>query len=152
MVKNTGCNKHATHELGAVFLEYALTLPIFLGIIFVSADLIRVLYQSVSLEYSVATASRWAILGNTMPDPLDPTTSLERLDSVKLVVREAAQKLGVTLTNQEIRLCRATNANCVTESVGDPDERMLLTVTKPTRMVIGMLINLKSSVIFRNEL
>jgi Flp pilus assembly protein TadG len=138
-------------QRGALLLEYAITLPIFLGIIFVSADLVRILYQSVSLNYSLATASRWAILQGTVPDPANPGNFLDQLSSVKYVVKQSAQKLGLNLTDQEIHLCQASQPNCTTETAGSAGARMVLSVTKPTRMVTGAQIDLKSSVVFRNE-
>jgi Flp pilus assembly protein TadG len=138
---------------GSVFVEYAFSLPIFLALIFTSFDIVRYLYQSVSLQYSVAAASRWAIVGDTLDDPANPHVKLDRVSSIKYKIRQTAQKYGVSLSDSDIKICQDSDVTCVTDNANAASalQTMTLVVAKNFKTFIGASISLKASVVVSNE-
>ena len=81
-------NNLRNSERGQATVELALTIFIFLAFILVLADMVRICYHWVSLQYAVNEGARFASLGST-------TGELDRSASIEAKIVEVAADLGV---------------------------------------------------------
>jgi Flp pilus assembly protein TadG len=114
-------------------VESALALPIFLLLTLGSLDLFRLAYHAVTLHYVTSRTARWAILGQTLPSPSNPAVRLSREESIKLHLRAAAQKFGITLGTSSIRVCPTSDPACAFDSAGGANDQFILTVVHPVK-------------------
>lgn len=106
---------------GSVAVEgtFAITLifPIILGLI----DLIRILFISASLHYTVAMSQRYAVL-NSPPPP-----NRTRVQVIGDRIISTAQSIGVSLQQSDIQICQVGGA-C--NNAGAPNQLVQITISK----------------------
>jgi Flp pilus assembly protein TadG len=81
---------------GANLIEAALILPMLLLLSISIADFGTLFYLHLALENGVSQATRYAVTGQLMDDPLNPGTKLSRVDSIKLAMRQATPTLTIS--------------------------------------------------------
>src|ERR1017187_1318279 len=95
--------RHAPHRLfsrlrdtaGSNLLEAAIITPLLLLLTLAVVDFASLFYVYLALENGVSQATRYAVTGNLMDDPLHPGTPLSREDSIKLAMRQATPSLTI---------------------------------------------------------
>lgn len=80
---------------GVNMLEAAIITPLLLLLTFAVVDFASIFYVYLALENGVSQATRLAVTGRTLDDPLNPGTSLNRADSIKLAMRQATPTLTI---------------------------------------------------------
>jgi Flp pilus assembly protein TadG len=79
---------------GTNLIEAAIIVPLLLLLTFSIVDFASVFYVYLALENGVSQATRLAVTGNTLNDPITGT-ALSRQDSVKLAMRQATPTLTI---------------------------------------------------------
>lgn len=80
---------------GGSLVEAALITPLLLTLTFGIVDFASVFYVYLALENGVSQATRFAVTGNLKDDPVNPGTPLNRVDSIKLAMRQATPTLTI---------------------------------------------------------
>src|ERR1700674_5086307 len=81
---------------GANLIEAALILPMLLLLSISIADFGTLFYVHLALENGVSQATRYAVTGLLMDDPLNPGNKLSREESIKLVMRQSTPTLTIS--------------------------------------------------------
>ena len=76
-------------------IEAAIIAPLLLLLTFSIVDFASIFYVYLALENGLSQATRFAVTGNKMDDPLNPGTKLNRVDSIKLAMRQATPTLTI---------------------------------------------------------
>jgi hypothetical protein len=92
---------------GANLIEAALILPMLLLLSVSIADFGAMFYVSLAIENGVSQATRYAVTGMLVDDPLNPGSKLNREDSIKTIMRQATPTLTIadtafTFTHQAV--------------------------------------------------
>jgi hypothetical protein len=94
-----GLTRHALARLrdeqGTSLIEAAIITPLLLLLTFSIVDFGALFYVYLALENGVSQATRFAITGNLLTDPANPGSTLSRVDSIKLAMREATPTLTI---------------------------------------------------------
>ena len=80
---------------GANLIEAALVLPLLLLLSISIADFGALFYVHLAIENGVSQATRYAVTGNLVDDPLNPGSKLSRDDSIKTIMRQATPTLYI---------------------------------------------------------
>jgi hypothetical protein len=78
---------------GTNMVEAAIITPLMLLLTFAIADFSTMFYVCLALENGASQATRYAVTGNTMPDPSNPANQLTRMESIKAAMRQATPSL-----------------------------------------------------------
>jgi hypothetical protein len=81
---------------GSNLLEAAIITPLLLVLTLGLVDFASMFYVYLSLENGVSMATRYAVTGNQMNDPNNPSQKLSRDDSIKLAMRQATPTLTIS--------------------------------------------------------
>src|SRR3954465_4604801 len=74
---------------GVNMIEAAIITPLLLLLTFSVVDFASIFYVYLALENGLSQATRFAVTGNKMDDPLNPGSKLNRADSIKMAMRQA---------------------------------------------------------------
>jgi Flp pilus assembly protein TadG len=66
------------HQRGSVLVEAAILMPLLMLALMGVVEFGRMYYTKIGLENATREATRFAVTGNTMPDPGDPSQDLSR--------------------------------------------------------------------------
>jgi hypothetical protein len=80
---------------GTNMIEAAIITPLLLLLTFSIVDFASLFYVYLALENGVSQATRYAVTGRQMDDPLNPGTLLNRGQSIMLVMRQATPTLTI---------------------------------------------------------
>jgi TadE-like protein len=80
---------------GTSMLEAAIITPLLLLLTFAICDFSSMFYVYLALENGASLATRYAVTGNVMPNPSNPATQLDRMESIKLAMRQATPSLAI---------------------------------------------------------
>ncbi len=80
---------------GTSIVEAAIITPLLLLLTLSIVDFGALFYVYLALENGVSQATRFAVTGNLMDDPLNPGTNLSRDNSIKLAMRQATPTLTI---------------------------------------------------------
>lgn len=119
-------------QRGAVFIEAALGVPIFLLVVFSGVDLGRIAYHSICLDYVVSRSARWATLGKQTP-------GLTREASIEQHLIQNAHTYGITLLPSEVRICPVSSPACTVDSAGGANEHFLVMVSHQVPCLFGIV-------------
>jgi Flp pilus assembly protein TadG len=78
---------------GTNILEAAIITPLLLLLTLALVDFASMFYVYLALENGASQATRYAVTGNTMANPSDPTVQLSRMESIKTAMRNATPTL-----------------------------------------------------------
>jgi len=125
-------------ESGAVALETAVSIPIFIFLVFCTFQISITLYQYATLQNALARAARLATLG----------LASNSADAVRVKVEQYS---GLPIESGNFRLCDAGALHCYTNT-GAPLEWIYMEArTALTPLIGGSPLMLKASVLVRNE-
>ena len=80
---------------GVNMIEAAIITPLLLLLSFSVVDFASIFYVYLALENGVSQATRFAVTGNTLADPSDPSTQLDRVGSIKAAMRDATPTITI---------------------------------------------------------
>jgi hypothetical protein len=80
---------------GGSLVEAALITPLLLLLTFGIMEFATMFYVYLALENGVSQATRYGVTGNLKDDPLNPGTPLNRVDSIRLAMRQATPTLTI---------------------------------------------------------
>jgi len=83
-------------ESGQALVEFAIVASLLVLLVFGIMDFGRLLFAQMTLQHAIREAGRFAVTGNKLPDPSDPSRTLSRVDSIKEVARRNAVGLDVS--------------------------------------------------------
>lgn len=87
--------KRWASDRGQNLVEAALIVPIFLLLTFGLIDFGTVFYVYLALENGVSQATRYAVTGQQMDDPLNAGQKLPRDQSIKIAMRQATPTINI---------------------------------------------------------
>ncbi|HEY7292781.1 MAG TPA: TadE/TadG family type IV pilus assembly protein [Vicinamibacterales bacterium] len=112
---------------GTNMIEAAIVTPLLLLLTFSVVDFASLFYVYLSLENGVSQATRFAVTGQTMTDPGDPSAQLNRAESIKLAMRQATPT--ITLNDSAFSFSHMSPpAGAWTAGVGGPNDIEKVTV------------------------
>jgi len=80
---------------GQNLIEAAVIVPIFLLLTFGLIDFGKVFYIYLALENGVSQATRYAVTGQQMDDPMNPGQKLSRDQSIRFAMRQATPTISI---------------------------------------------------------
>jgi Flp pilus assembly protein TadG len=86
---------------GSTLVEFALVLPFILMLFMGITEFGRFYYTRLTLQHAVREAARFAITGNTLPDP-DTGEPMTRVESIRHVIMEKASNLDLDVELLEV--------------------------------------------------
>lgn len=81
---------------GNTLVEAAIITPLLVLLTFSIVDFGALFYVYLALENGASQATRYAVTGNLMDDPLNPGTPLSREESIKAAMRQATPSLTIS--------------------------------------------------------
>jgi hypothetical protein len=97
---------------GANLIEAALILPLLLFLTISIADFGTLFYVHLAIENGVSQATRYAVTGNLVDDPLNPGSKLSREDSIKSIMRQSTPTLTIYDSDFTFTHCTPSGATC----------------------------------------
>lgn len=79
---------------GSTLVEFALVVPFILTLFLGITEFGRFYYTRLTLQHAVREAARFAVTGNTLPDP-DTGDPMSRVESIRHVILEKASSLDL---------------------------------------------------------
>jgi len=107
--------------------EFALVVPLFFLLFFGIIDFARLFHTELTLQYALREAGRFAVTGNHLADPDNPSQTLSRVDSI---IQRANQAAGKQLTGIVIRSAHGGNNNA-----GGPGDQVTISLTYELRLL-----------------
>ena len=83
---------------GVNIVEAAIITPLLMLLTFSVVDFASLFYVYLALENGLSQATRYAVTGQQMPDPSNPSTPMSRADSIKAVMRSSTPTLTIADT------------------------------------------------------
>jgi Flp pilus assembly protein TadG len=130
---------HGARE-GSSTVEFAIVVPLFFILTFGLLDFGRLFYTQMTLQHALRQAGRYAITGNHLPDPTDPTKTLLRVDSIRHVARQAA--IGLITTDSDIQICSQSGGiiDCSsTAGAGGPGATVTISLTTHVQLITPLI-------------
>jgi Flp pilus assembly protein TadG len=118
---------------GQSLIEFAVVAPIFFLLIFAVLDLGRVYFVQMTVQHSLREAGRFAVTGNHLPNPSDPTKTLTRIDSIREVIRRSS--VGVVTDVQAVQI----SSQGVSNNAGEPGQPVTLSLSADVKLVTPFL-------------
>jgi hypothetical protein len=123
--RHTAAKRRATR--GSVIVETAIGAVIALVLLVCALDVARLTYYRITLKHAVSEAARYAITGQTLPDPSNPAVQLSREDSILAIVRRYS--IGVPFDGAEVDLSAVDGAGNAVAGGGGPGDIVTVAIT-----------------------
>ncbi len=115
-------------QTGANLVEAAVITPLLLLLTFSIIDFGSLFYCYLALENGVSQATRFAVTGNTMADPNNPSQQLDRAGSIMAAMRNATPTL--TIPDSAFAFAHMSPGSSTwTAGTGQPNDIDKVTVT-----------------------
>ena len=88
--------RHNSAERGQATVEYALVVPLIFLLVFGLFDFGRLFFTEMTLQYALRAAARYAVTGNHLPNPANPSQFLTRVASIEQVAQRYAMGIDVS--------------------------------------------------------
>ena len=98
MARSLSCRRLFTRlrdTSGGSLVEAALITPLLLLLTFGIMEFATMFYVYLALENGVSQATRYGVTGNLKDDPMNPGTALNRVQSIRLAMRQATPTLTI---------------------------------------------------------
>ena len=138
-------------ERGATSLEVAVSALPFFAIVCGLVGFISWAHTTMTMQYALNQAARWAITGNTLPDP-QTGIAMNRSESVRLMFQKQLKAFGQDPADVTLTMCPVTAPNCTSDSVSSAGRHFIIRATKPASEFFGFpALAPSASVVIRNE-
>jgi Flp pilus assembly protein TadG len=137
---------------GSTLVEFAVVCPMLLLIVLGIMDFGRLFFTQLTLQHALREAGRFAVTGNKLPNPSNPSQNLPRVDSIKAVAQQSAA--GLDLTNIKI-----TSKKGGTNHAGAPTDTVTISLTTHVKLLTPIVAKffpdgahkITASTTFKNE-
>jgi len=120
----------ASSRRGQSLVEFALTVPLFLLLVFGVLDFGRLFFTQMTVQHAVRQAGRFAVTGRHLTD--GQGTPLTRVNSIKQVVQQSAP----SIQSGDIQI---SSVNGGTGSAGGPSDTMTISVTYRLQIITPLV-------------
>ena len=134
-------------ERGATMVEMCIGIGILLFFLLAAAEMLRLSYVSLTLQFAASRAIRQTVLG----PPTALPTGLTFLNLIEDNAIAISSNLGVSLNRSSISICPKSNLNCSTNDTGRANEIIVLRISQPTSLFIFGTYTVQSLAVGRNE-
>ena len=155
------------NEQGSTIVEFAIVSAFLLGFAITGADFLRLSYQNLTLQFMATQWMRTAVIGPTSTGSTE--AQLESNRAVEIVrhtqavrngIKASALRLGVSLSDEQLRICPESDPSCLwgASSTGDGGELLMIHIELPMRVllfeprgVFARFFSIDAAVVGRNE-
>jgi Flp pilus assembly protein TadG len=127
-VSSKGQQVKRTHAAGQSLVEFALIAPLFFLLLCAVLDFGRLFFVQMTLQNAVRQAGRFAVTGNHLPDPKDPSKKLSRMNSIIRSARDAAVGL-------EVKNIQVSSAGGGSGHAGGPGDIVTISLTTNLKLI-----------------
>jgi hypothetical protein len=143
-------DKHRDNHKGAVILEGAISIFVFLFVAIIGLQLLIFSYHSAALHYSIAKTARFATLGKGAASPG------YRVDDIKAYLINQVRIYGISLDVDDINICvsspLAIGCTSANEFAGEGLDWVMLRASKPIDYVTFFRpLTLSAQIVMKNE-
>ena len=118
------------NEKGATTVEAAITLPLFVLMVFGMIQMCLALYTYFAVLYTANTVSRWAVVGHVTP-------GLTRAESVDAKAKEIIETFALVGSSQlTMNYCVGAASPCVGKDLGGPGDYITVVITAESPRVL----------------
>jgi len=114
-----------------VLIEAAIGISVFLCLLIIGMDLMRLAYINYAGRYVAEQSARAAAAGD---HTLSPDA---RVPSIKQNIIAIARAFSLAFTADNIQICAGTAPGCLTESAGGPEQEFTIQIRYP-QSVLGL--------------
>lgn len=139
-MKHVDTKTHLQNERGSALVESSIALPVFLFIMFMGIELLRMGAVALQLQHGVTAAARFATLMQSEPGET-------REDSIRNRARRTSL---LDIADDNLQFCLNGNA-CQPNTAGAGGEWLRVQAERPIRLVVGIQYTLRASALVRNE-
>ncbi len=140
---------------GQSLVEFALVTMLFFLLLFGLIDFGRLFFTQMTLENAVRQAGRFAVTGNHLPDPNNPSQNLSRVASIMQVAQQQAVGLGIS----NIQISSLGGGSTGPGRAGGPGDTETITLTTNLHLITPLIghffpkgvYTFTVSVTFKNE-
>jgi Flp pilus assembly protein TadG len=119
---------------GAALAEAGIIISLLVVLVFSIVDLAGLLWTFLALQNGINQATRFAVTGNVMPDPGNPSATLTREQSIRQAMRQATP--GFTIGDGDVTFF---NVSDNTPGTGGPNQIIRVTVVHAWRLFTPFL-------------
>lgn len=138
-------------DRGATFVEFAMSIPVFLTMILSILDLARVSYQAVSLQFVLQRVARFAVVQSSI--------GTARFNDVQNYLIQEAGRYGIDLSAAQFQICpveMSSSGSCTSASFasnpGDAEQFVLVNISKSLQLFFpNRSITVRANVVVKNE-
>ena len=106
-------------------VEYALVLPVMALLIFGLIDFGRLFFTELTVQNALRIAGRYAVTGNHLPNPANPSQPISRAASIKQVAQQNAMGIDVS----GLVISSRTSGGALSMGAGGPGDTIQLSLT-----------------------
>ena len=110
---------------GQAMVEYALVLPVMALLIFGLIDFGRLFFTELTVQNALRIAGRYAVTGNHLPNPANPSQPISRAASIKQVAQQNAMGIDVS----GLVISSRTSGGALSMGAGGPGDTIQLSLT-----------------------
>ncbi|MCB0325160.1 MAG: pilus assembly protein [Bdellovibrionales bacterium] len=119
-------------DRGSTIVEFAIVSLVFFSLIVIGAELLRLSYTNITLQFAASRALRLAVIGPPEAAPAD----YDHTTHVKDYFLELTSGLGISVPPESIRICASPNLNCSTDDSGNGGELIAIRATHTIELVL----------------
>lgn len=134
-------SKKLMQQCGSVMIETSLSISVLVFLFLGTAELVRLAYFAISLDYVISRGARWAVVGQCLTSAgsqvrcTDPG-ALSREQSIKSFVKKTGARFRLYLNDSEIKICKVGTA-CPPESAGNTGDRFNVSANYRPSLIFG---------------
>ena len=117
--------KRRSDATGQAMVEYALVLPLIALLVFGLIDFGRLFFTELTLQNALRIAGRYAVTGNHLPNPANPSQPISRVASIKQVAQQNAMGLDVS----GLVISSQPSGGALSPGAGGPGDTIQLSLT-----------------------
>ena len=143
---------------GALFVEFAISVAVFIGLVLSIVDLARVSYQAVGMQFALQRAARFAVVQGETPG--------DHFQVARNYLIQEGQRFGLDLNNARFEMCpselASTSGLCPNGSsqgsmihntdAGDSESFVFVHLSQPVQLFFpNRVVDVRASVVVKNE-
>lgn len=110
---------------GQALVEYALVVPLIVLLVFGLVDFGRLFFTVLTLQNALRVAGRYAVTGNHLPNPANPSQPISRIASITQVAQQNAMGLDVSC----LQISSSSSGGAASAGAGGPGDTIQLSLT-----------------------
>lgn len=134
-------------ESGATLVEFSVVGSLFFFLILLGAELLRLSYTTLVVQYVSADILRETVIGPSSNNSLE----YDHAQAMKTQFIARAYGMGVAISPEAVRFCVEPEFDCQTDTTGNGGEMLVLRVQHRTQLLFWGEHIVKTFVLGRNE-